>query len=621
MALASSLRPRGVLLLPDFLPGFIPHRRLLLTLVGSNLYPSADVCVRELVQNAWDAIVWRRERADGSGGRITIRYSQAERWFEVEDDGIGMTRDDMNASFLQVGRDKLEALGADKRPGDQVAFFGIGILSVFLVAESMVVETWKVGPEPGQGIRLTLRTIDDEAEFQEANRTTFGTRVRIGLKAEAFQPTHVPGAVRNYARHVPGLAIEDYDTQQVTEIDERWATDGLGDTEEIPITELIRQGRVALQPNLLGGQAIGNPVTLCNAGFYVERALDLIQSPPLGILGEVDIHPGALNILMARGQFQRDESWQQLGIRVTEAVHSVAQEELANGALAAHEGQLDAPAVRRALFIWFSVLRQAGHSVLTEELAERIRTTVGFTVADRERPTTLKATMEELPAARLYYRRTGAATTQRSRQITDDGFPMQVTEEVRDSVRVAALRARGFPVLEFSQIGVTLELAGSVGSQTVDELAVIQQVLADSGVQPLDINQAMPEDLDLSSIERIPVLRRLLDVNGLLGLAEFPDSSRRVVTDSTGVRWLNTRHPTIRRLLRVIAGAISNPLRRRLLEIYLGLEDFRLQSAREGILDLLESESLTSLAQAETAPLSSAAVAAVLKLHDELAKG
>jgi molecular chaperone HtpG len=123
------------------MPRFTAHPRLLQTLVGSNIYPSADVCVRELLQNAWDAIVWRRERADGAGGRITVRFSQGERWFEVEDDGIGMNRFDMEASFLQVGRDKIEALGADARPNDQIAFFGIGVLSVFLVAESIEIAT------------------------------------------------------------------------------------------------------------------------------------------------------------------------------------------------------------------------------------------------------------------------------------------------------------------------------------------------------------------------------------------------------------------------------------------------------------------------------------------------
>ena len=36
--------------------GFKANARLLRLLVGSSLYPTLDVCVRELLQNAWDAI-------------------------------------------------------------------------------------------------------------------------------------------------------------------------------------------------------------------------------------------------------------------------------------------------------------------------------------------------------------------------------------------------------------------------------------------------------------------------------------------------------------------------------------------------------------------------------------
>lgn len=601
------------------MPKFEPDRRLLQLLVGSNLYPSADVCVRELLQNAWDAILWRRERADEGGGRIVIRYSQHEGWFEVEDDGIGMDRHDVIESFLKVGRDKYEALGADRRPSDQIALFGIGVLSVFLVADRIEVETWKVGTSADEAVRLSLNGIDDDEDFERANRSDYGTRFRLQLKSGAFPPAHVPEAARRYARHVPGIALEDADTRHVEEIGDRWDTDGQPAVREITLDDSIRQGRVALEPGLLTGQPIANRITLCNAGFFVERALDLLALPhPLGVVGEVDLHPGALAILMARGQFQRDQAWQELGRALLEPVLAVAQAALADGPLTHLDGRLDESAVRRALFIWFWVLSQRGQDELCKAVAERIRTTVGFTVADRDRPAGLEGTIAALPAARLYYRRTGTAATQRSRQITDEGFPIHVTEEVRDSVKVAALRARGFPVLEFAQLPVTFELTTGASSQTIDELAVIQQVLAGRGIELLDISNTRAEDVDFSSIEKAPLLRRLLDVHGLLAFADFPDSTRRVITDPSGVRWLNTRHPSVARLLRVIADAVSNPLRRRLLSIYLGLEDFRLTEARAGALELLESQELAALATAEVAPLSSTAVAAAITLQQEL---
>ena len=87
---------------------FEPNRRLLHILIGSNLYGAPDACVRELIQNAWDAIQWRKAYADGSGGRVDIRFSAIQGWFEIVDDGFGMDQATIEASFLDVGQDKLE---------------------------------------------------------------------------------------------------------------------------------------------------------------------------------------------------------------------------------------------------------------------------------------------------------------------------------------------------------------------------------------------------------------------------------------------------------------------------------------------------------------------------------
>ena len=89
---------------------FEPHRRLLTTLIGSNLYGASDACVRELLQNAWDATQLRKLNFDGQGGEITVRYSESEGWFEVIDDGIGMDQKTIEDSFFEIGQDKLDVL-------------------------------------------------------------------------------------------------------------------------------------------------------------------------------------------------------------------------------------------------------------------------------------------------------------------------------------------------------------------------------------------------------------------------------------------------------------------------------------------------------------------------------
>ena len=77
-----------------------------------------------------------------------------------------------------------------------------------------------------------------------------------------------------------------------------------------------------------------------------------------------------------------------------------------------------------------------------------------------------------------------------------------------------------------------------------------------------------------------------------------------VISDQTGMRYINLRNPAVQELLGLIPDAISNPLKHELLETYLKLEDFKLSDAREILINLLSRDDLATLATAEMAPLT-----------------
>ena len=120
--------------------------RVLELLAGENLYPSPGVFVRELLQNAIDAVLMRREVDPSFGkdaGKIVIRSwidEEGESWFRIEDDGIGMDEHILKDYFLKIGRsyyasDEFRArmLHAGEQTGFQpISRFGIGILSCFM---------------------------------------------------------------------------------------------------------------------------------------------------------------------------------------------------------------------------------------------------------------------------------------------------------------------------------------------------------------------------------------------------------------------------------------------------------------------------------------------------------
>lgn len=124
----------------------LDHSRILELFAGKELYNSPTVFVRELLQNAIDA-VRTREQLDknlpaGWHPQINIRtwIENGFRWFRIEDNGTGMTEDIIMNYLLKVGcsyytsdlfeQDKIRCkANPDFTPISQ---FGIGILSCFM---------------------------------------------------------------------------------------------------------------------------------------------------------------------------------------------------------------------------------------------------------------------------------------------------------------------------------------------------------------------------------------------------------------------------------------------------------------------------------------------------------
>lgn len=118
----------------------------LMAVLSEHLYSTSDVVVRELVQNANDSIVRRTMlQSEVPAGSIEISThtsgEAAGARFEITDNGSGLTEDEIHRFLATVGvgatRELREAL-----PSDQlIGMFGLGFLSVFVVADGVRVTT------------------------------------------------------------------------------------------------------------------------------------------------------------------------------------------------------------------------------------------------------------------------------------------------------------------------------------------------------------------------------------------------------------------------------------------------------------------------------------------------
>ncbi|MEW1836039.1 HSP90 family protein [Microbacterium sp. NPDC079995] len=114
--------------------------RGVIDLLSRHIYSSPRVFLRELLQNAVDAIAARRG-LDGGGGRIRITpVSDASAEFVLRDDGVGLTGAEVADLLATVGRSSKRDI-FDLPRSDFLGQFGIGMLSCFMVCDTIVIRS------------------------------------------------------------------------------------------------------------------------------------------------------------------------------------------------------------------------------------------------------------------------------------------------------------------------------------------------------------------------------------------------------------------------------------------------------------------------------------------------
>jgi len=114
--------------------------RGVIDLLSRHIYSSPRVFLRELLQNAVDAIAARRA-VDGGGGRIRITpVSDRSAEFVMRDDGVGLTEAEVADLLATVGRSSKRDI-FDLPRGDFLGQFGIGMLSCFMVCDTIVIRS------------------------------------------------------------------------------------------------------------------------------------------------------------------------------------------------------------------------------------------------------------------------------------------------------------------------------------------------------------------------------------------------------------------------------------------------------------------------------------------------
>lgn len=126
--------------------------------LGESLYSDPSVSVRELIQNANDTCVVRQaDDPNAPPGEIHIRFDNWRRTLVIEDNGAGMTEEEVKEFLTVIGSSKtdqvrahLESMGQGSLAERLIGRFGLGLLSAFIIGDRIefVTLSYKEGTQP-----------------------------------------------------------------------------------------------------------------------------------------------------------------------------------------------------------------------------------------------------------------------------------------------------------------------------------------------------------------------------------------------------------------------------------------------------------------------------------------
>lgn len=180
--------------------------RGLVDLLSHHLYSGPRVYLRELLQNAVDAITARRAEQPGAPARVRLHADG--RTLRVEDTGVGLTEADVHALLATIGRSSKRADGLQEARSDFLGQFGIGLLACFLVAERIRVVSRSARTPGAPPVEWTAR--DDGSytvrTLPDTERPEAGTTVHLVARAGAgawLTPERVRALARDFGSLLP----------------------------------------------------------------------------------------------------------------------------------------------------------------------------------------------------------------------------------------------------------------------------------------------------------------------------------------------------------------------------------------------------------------------------------
>ncbi|MCX7095514.1 MAG: molecular chaperone HtpG [Methylobacter sp.] len=197
--------------------GFETEVKHLLHLMIHSLYSNKEIFLRELISNASDAADKLRFEALSNDSlyegdselKIRLEYDKDKRTITVIDNGIGMTRAEVQEHIGTIAKSGtkqfFQALTGDQaKDSELIGQFGVGFYSAFIVADKVTLITRKAGADNSEGVRWESAGEGDYT-LESVEKAQRGTEIVLHLKeseSEFLDGYRIRSIVRKFSDHI-----------------------------------------------------------------------------------------------------------------------------------------------------------------------------------------------------------------------------------------------------------------------------------------------------------------------------------------------------------------------------------------------------------------------------------
>ena len=199
---------------------FKAESKRLMDLMINSIYTHKEIFLREIISNASDAedkLAYRALTDDSvevkrKDLKITIVPDKEKRTLTVSDNGVGMTKDELESNLGTIAKSgslqfKKETEDADDAELDIIGQFGVGFYSAFMVADKVTVISKAYGADTAwkwesEGV--------DGYTIEPCEKETVGTDVIMSIKANGEEenyddyltPYALSGLIKKYSDYI-----------------------------------------------------------------------------------------------------------------------------------------------------------------------------------------------------------------------------------------------------------------------------------------------------------------------------------------------------------------------------------------------------------------------------------